>query len=266
MMLEIAEQRMGQTLESLFDNLRKRTGVGKEIDELLRLLAMLEVRSDGMSGEILKLLARENDPVRGIHFLNCYSVIAETTSAEQAAQIGQFLTGLKRKIADRKLNTDRNWEPRMKELVTLLVRDSQISKALVNSPSLGTIDTLYIAEALMEAPVESVGDADKNKLADVILAWCRKHPNEASARHVKIFKQHADAGSFLRSVVDATPQLLSPAVDVLFENPTEADRATFVRGLGADRLQTQKYSAIGLRRLLDGGAESLSFEETQVAM
>jgi len=41
---------------------------------------------------------------------------------------------------------------------------------------------------------------------------------------------------------------------VLFDKPTEADRGTLVRGLSADRLQTQKNSAIGLRRLLDGGS------------
>ena len=154
----------------------------------------------------------------------------------------------------------------MKELVTLLVRDSQISKALIDSLSLGAVDTLYVAEALVEAPEESVSDVDKAKVAEVILAWCRKHPDKISARHVRLFARHPDAGSFLRSIVDGAQQLLSPSVDVLFDKPTEADRATFVRGLGADRLQTQKNSAIGLRRLLDGGADSLSFEETQVAM
>ena len=267
MILQRSRQKiLRQNWESSFDKLRKQPAADNEIDELLRLLAMLKIRSDKVGGEILEILARETDPVRGIHLLTCYSVIAESTSAEQAAQIGQFLIGLKRQIADRKLNTDRNWEPRMKELVTLLVRDSQISKALLNSSSLGSADTLYLAEALIEAPEESVNDADKNKVADVILAWCRKHPDKISARHVRLFARHPDAGSFLRSIVDGAQQLLSPSVDVLFDKPTEADRATFVRGLGADRLQTQKYSAIGLRRLLDGGADSLSFEETQVAM
>jgi len=99
-----------------------------------------------------------------------------------------------------------------------------------------------------------------------MLAWCRKHPEAISTRHVKLFKQATDAASFLRSIVVDSPQLLSAAVDVLSKMPTDADRATFVRGLGADRLQTQKNSAIGLRRLLDRGAESLSFDETQAAV
>ena len=263
---EDVKRLMQSTGGVLLDIVKMQSASDKEIDERLRLLAMLKIRSNKVSVEILRFLASEDDPVRGIHLLTCYSIIAESTSSEQAAQIGQFLTGLKRKIADRKLNTDRNWEPRMKELVAALAKHPQIGRAIVDSPSLGARHTLYVAEALMNAPSEHVNDSLKTELANVILAWCRKYPKQTTARHVKLFQKLPDAASFLRSSVGGRAQLLSPTVDALFETPVEADRATFVRGLGADRLQTQKNSAIGLRRLLDRGADSLSFDETQVAL
>jgi len=239
----------------------------REIDELFRLYAMHRIKSEKWSGRVFSTFAAEKDPVRGIHLLNCYSFIVDSASAEQAQQISQFLLRLKLRLAQKgMMNTDRNWEPRMKELVAALAKHPQIGRAIVDSPSLGARHTLYVAEALMNAPSEHVNDSLKTELANVILAWCRKYPKQTTARHVKLFQKLPDAASFLRSSVGGRAQLLSPTVDALFETPVEADRATFVRGLGADRLQTQKNSAIGLRRLLDRGADSLSFDETQVAL
>jgi hypothetical protein len=188
-----------------FDAPENRRRSVEELDELLRLLAMLRVRSDKVGGIILSLLEDESDPVRGIHLLNCYSVIAESTTAEQATQIGDFLIGLKRAIADRKLNTDRNWQPRMKELVALLARDPRVRQSLVSASTLGAAETLYVAETLVDAPAASLGDAEKLEVAGAVLAWCRKNPGETSTRHVRLFERHPDAANFLRSVVDDVP-------------------------------------------------------------
>ncbi len=245
------------------DNLRKLVASAKETDELFRLFAMSRIKSDSVSRQVFLIFATEKDPIRGIHLLNCYSFIGNSASAQQAAQISQFLIGLKRSLAKRGLNTDRNWEPRMKELVAALAKDTQIRTAILDSNSLGASDTLYLAEALINAQVEDGRDDVRSKVASVMLAWCRKYPTEVSARHVQLFRHHAEAASFLRSVGDNSQNLLSSTVSVLFEKPIDADRAIFVRGLGSQRLETKKQAAIGIRRLLEGGVNPLTFEETQ---
>ena len=118
----------------------------------------------------------------------------------------------------------------------------------------------------MNLPASQVDDPVKRNVAEGILAWCRKKTAQTTARHVKLFQYLPDAASFLRSNVGDVPRLLSPAVDVLFAVPIKADRKIFAKGLGDSRLQTQKNSAIGLRRLLDKGGESLNFDEAQAAL
>ena len=51
----------------------------REIDELFRLYAMHRIKSEKWSGRVFSTFAAEKDPVRGIHLLNCYSVIAQST-------------------------------------------------------------------------------------------------------------------------------------------------------------------------------------------
>ncbi len=264
--LQNANSELAPLLQKYLNALFSQEVGEREIDELLRLCAMERFQSDDLGGTVSKILDSEKDPVRRIHLLNCYSFIVNSPSTEQAQKISQFLLGLKPTLAQQGKNTDRNWEPRMKELVAALAKHPRIGRAIVDSPLMGPVHTLYVAEALTKGPAEHVNDSVKTELANVILAWCRKNSEQVSARHVKLFQRLPKAASFLRSIVDERPHLLSPTVDVLVDGPTAVDRATFVRGLRADRLQTQKNSAIGLRRLMDKGAELLSFEETQVAV
>ncbi len=255
-----------QTGNALLQRWQSANNTEQPIDELLRLLAMLRLPSEAIGNRILTMLVANDDPVRGIHLLNCFSLIGQSVSVQQAQQIRQFLCSLKQQIGSRGWNIDRNWEPRMTELVSRLAKYRTIREQITAATNFGSNDTLYLAEALTNISQERTAAGLQSEIASAIHNWCRQHPDEMSARHVLLIQNHPHTAELLRKILAERPQLLDVAVKLLSERPTESDRASFVRGLDSDRLETIKRAAIGLRRLLNRGARELTFKEASVAV
>ena len=106
--------------------------------ELVRVAAMLAPYNPVILGELTARLTGESDPTDDLHHLIAAARLPVERSIPQTEAIAAALLRLDRKIADRGLNTDTNWEPRMAELyAALFARDPLLAPALVQNAELG---------------------------------------------------------------------------------------------------------------------------------
>ena len=242
-------------------------------NELLRLAAMINCPSDALASFAFELLQVENDPVRGIHLLNCYAMICQTMSPVQATAISEFLLTLKDQIAADGQNIDGNWEPRMQELVARLSTQAAFRSAVLADKRFGETPTLFVAGGIVQqARKDGLWDVNQ-RVANQILAWCERHLQDTTDRHVRLLcndqsddRQKAAADGFLRRALVRVPRLADVSVKHLSKRPQVADRGLFIVGLENPSWDVCKHAVIGLRRLLASGVKKLTLKESQAVL
>ena len=119
---------------------RRRQGREEEaVDrELVRAAAMIAPYNPVILGELTGRLTEESDPSDDLHHLFAAARLPVERSMPQTDAIAAALVRLDAKIADRGLNTDTNWEPRLTELYDALFgHDPRLGDALAERPDLG---------------------------------------------------------------------------------------------------------------------------------
>ena len=106
--------------------------------ELVRIAAMLAPYNPVILGELTGRLTAGSDPSEDLHHLLAAARLPVERSIAQTEAAAAALVRLDAKVADRGLNTDTNWEPRLKELYdALCARDRLLPVAIINDPDLG---------------------------------------------------------------------------------------------------------------------------------
>ncbi|MFH5806626.1 HEAT repeat domain-containing protein [Alienimonas sp. DA493] len=106
--------------------------------ELVRVAAMIAPYNPVILGELTGRLTESSDPTEDLHHLFAAARLPVERSAPQTEAIAAALVRLDAKVAERGLNTDTNWEPRLTELYDeLFEKDRQLAAAVVARPDLG---------------------------------------------------------------------------------------------------------------------------------
>ncbi|NNJ27980.1 DUF7133 domain-containing protein [Alienimonas chondri] len=106
--------------------------------ELVRVAAMIAPYNPVILGELCARLTETSEPDEDLHHLFAAARLPVERSAPQTEAIAAALVNLDAKVAARGLNTDTNWEPRLKELYdALFKRDPRLAAALIERPDFG---------------------------------------------------------------------------------------------------------------------------------
>ena len=167
----------------------------------------------------------------------------EANNASQTLGIANAILGLQKKIDENGLNQDRNWEPRVKEVVRRLIsQDAGIGRqfATVGFNRPGQIFLFeFIPPDLKGGAIDRFvetlqSDEDFQMTSDVVrlLGQTRSEKNQKLIR---------DSFS-IASVRDAI-------IDLISKRPLESDRKLFVQALELSRVKTVRLAAQSLGKL-----------------
>lgn len=275
-----------QSPSDLFDLAAKVAGANDRANtndvvyELLRLAAMLH--PDGkLDGEpLLKMIGSQSDPVRQTHFLNCLAVTGADVDVSEAPVVANALFAIPGQLSATGRQTDRNWSPRMSQLVQRLCQNSNVASAIINHSKFGDGEYEFILSGVAGSGIAGSGIADSfsdpeandgeilNAALANELAWCRRNPDRVTAPQVQRLSRYKDAGDFLGSL--AGNKTLRPTLIKAFAaKPETSHRLLFVQGLESESAETQKFSVVGLRRLISRPNvedRSLNVSETQAVL
>lgn len=211
--------------------------------EILRCLAMAKLVDEKLAESILLLIDPDSDPVFDIHVL---ASIAESSFADDAPRhrIAQGILGLQPKIDARHLNQDRNWQPRVKEIIRKLVQLDPGLAGEIAQQDFTRIGQIFLFDFVpAEKRVDSIDRFMKNLRKDedfqltsdlVRLLGSTPHPP-----HWKI----------IRDSFETDPQVRDTVVELLGRKPYEGDREKFIGGLKSSQTKIVRIAAQALWKL-----------------
>jgi len=252
-----------QGLPEVFESYNSRSGVSVGVSDSVfkqKVFEALESDDARLSREVIRMIAvsRNVDPVfasaalksinesstveNDIHVLGMIAYV-EANNASQTLDIANAILGLQKKIDENGLNQDRNWEPRVKEVVRRLIsQDAGIGRqfATVGFNRPGQIFLFeFIPPDLKGGAIDRFvetlqSDEDFQMTSDVVrlLGQTRSEKNQKLIR---------DSFS-IASVRDAI-------IDLISKRPLESDRKLFVQALELSRVKTVRLAAQSLGKL-----------------
>jgi putative heme-binding domain-containing protein len=215
-----------------------------ELDrELARTLGMLNHSDAGLRSRVLAKCGNQSSPLDDIHYLACYARFGGKRNANEAGLVAIALLDLDRKIAERKLNRDSNWAPRVHELyVGLAEKDASLHQAMVEHPAFGRPDHALFA---------NTEGFPKDKAARVFLErWQRDKSYALNGNIVQLFEA-LPADEVLPTVRKRwgdTGQE-SALLPLLAKKPSAADRKKFIEGLHSPQSAVVTACVGGLEKL-----------------
>jgi hypothetical protein len=211
--------------------------------ELSRTLAMIEDDDPAVLGKVAERLTKDSDPIEDVHYLIVLARLRAERSFAITLRVANALLALDRKVAQRKLNRDRNWPLRVAELHAELARkDASLNTALLAHPDFGRPDHALFARA---------PGFDRRRAAEVFLARADRDAD---------FPWNADLIELLGDLPDdkALPVLhrlwgehgLDEVIlPLLARRPREEDRAKFLKGLDSVQMVAVRLSLDALGKL-----------------
>ncbi|MEM7783573.1 MAG: hypothetical protein AAF623_09495 [Planctomycetota bacterium] len=227
--------------------------------EFGRVAAMLQISDDVVKETIVRQVIDEtNDVSQQIHWMICLSQVLGNSgdglvSKKLAEPVAKAILEIPVRLKQQNRNTDRNFIPRMKELVSRLVEkggvvfENQLSSFMDGTPS-----NLYLLSLLSETA--------QRKVVTRITQEIRRNPDATTAEQLQAI--HSFGGPAYHPILRQfrnQKQFQPILASALSRSPLPEDREFFIQGLEAPNLTTVKNSAVGLRR-------SFQFYDPQVVV
>ena len=202
------------------------TGVAKVDHELIRIIAMLQRDDAELRGRLLTSITDSSHPTDDIHVLITLARLPGERSEEQRSQAGAALLAIDRKVQERSLRQDSNWNERLMEMYAgLAERDPGFPESLLEQPEFGRPAHVQFVSAM---PPERFGDAiavfvekvrnDENYEWDPDVVFLLGASGDPEVRNM--LRERCDEYA-LRNAILMT----------LSQEPSETDRPLFIDGL-----------------------------------
>jgi putative heme-binding domain-containing protein len=217
--------------------LAERRNFGNALVELGRLAALMQLQNEAIREILFGQLVSAEESVDKLHWLFCLSQTGLSSDLESISQVAQTLYELNRRVQG-----DRNWEPRLIELVSALVQQSpELAEQLLHGFS-GSDEQLFILPCLpYEYRIIAIA-----RLANSL---------DVSAHQVTepqlraIFESQTLEYQSMFRVAATIPHLADLSILALTRLPEEQNRPFYREGLKSRNMTVVKNSAIALRRL-----------------
>jgi putative heme-binding domain-containing protein len=211
--------------------------------EIARTFAMIGSEDPEILERIAKRFSPDSDPVEDIHYLFVLSRLMGPRPRWITEKTAETLLSLDRKIAERGLNRERNWERRMSEAFEALVeKDPRLTDALFNRPEFGRSEhTLYVGSS----------DSDRRRAAEIF--WRKALHSEPFDWTPAIIDlvgtlPAENIAPRLRGLWDRWG-LRRSILKVLAKKPAEEDRERFLWGLSDSDPSTNRIALEALSDL-----------------
>ena len=252
-----------QGLPEVFESYNSMSGVSVGISDAVfkrKLLEAFDSDDASLSREAIRTIAvaRNVDPVfaskalksindsstvdSDIHVL-CMLAHVGANNESQTQEVVSAILGLQKKIDENGLNQDRNWEPRVKEVIRRLVsKDARIGRqiATVGVRRPGQIFLIeFVPQDLKDVAIDRFvevlqSDEDFQMTSDII----RLLGQTRSEKNQKLIRDSFE----IASVRDAI-------IDLISKRPLESDRKLFVKSLELSQVKTVRLAAQSLGKL-----------------
>jgi putative heme-binding domain-containing protein len=211
------------------------------VDEIGRLAAMLRLQSADLQNEMLGQIRRRKSAVDQIHWLNCLACTVMPLSASETAEVAETLAKIDLEIVQQGLETDRNWVPRMRELVSTLFGLNEGLPLAIASRLVGRDGQVYLFDELPQAI--------KPMAVNVFVEAVESDVNSATPNQLRIVASSPLAKSqrILESAVKV-PTLRDTALLAICLDPHRFDRSLVATALQSADLRLVKQAAIAIRR------------------
>lgn len=227
--IQIEEEEMTALVKEL--ELLYPTGEAILDRELSRLIAMLSPTSSRLLDQLLTRINEQSLPVSDLHYLICVACLPVERSEDQSARITDVLLSLFEKMQAANMVIDRNWEPRVGELVQQLITyDPTLPQQLIADPRFGEPAHAFLISTM---PKETA------RLAlDRYLERITRGQLELTPDLLGLFSGHLNDSVLAlarKSLEEETLQ--AAAVLLLAEANREEDRQQLLRGLSSSHWQ-----------------------------
>lgn len=222
--------------------------------ELSRLLAMLEPFNAELLSRVLAKIDGDSHPTDDVHYLIVAARLPVSRDKSHRDKTAAALVAIERKLKERKLHQDSNWEPRLKELYrTLVDHDPLLPDAIVAESGFGlpghVLFMSYLPAELLETAIDAFArqveaDDEYRWSNDVVFVFAESKKPEHREQIRSLFDEHFS----VRGAVQV----------VLSKDPDEKDREKFVAGLESAQLEILSACLTALEKLPP------SKEETQL--
>ena len=208
--------------------------------ETARLIGMLKPNDDLLANAIADVATYERDPVRKIHYLNCLAVAGGKLDDKSVNNVASSLLAIRRDIDEAELPVDRNWEPRMRQLASMLFKDMRIPEAVVKDSSYGQPSDVWLFDVLPEI-FKSLA---KSRIAMEV----KINREDVSRRQLRCLSADQKYVGLIRSFSDRD-EFVDLLVLSVHSNPNQLDVDVLFKGLDSFSLTVNKASLIGLQKI-----------------
>ena len=204
------------------------TGDSRVDRELARLMAMIEAKSPLLLERVLGEITDESSPSLDLHHLIVVSRNGAARSSEQRGVIARSLVQLRFKVDARMLKLDSNWDARLSEMYTELVKhDPALPQAVIAQPDFGLPDHATFLTALSAADQQHALDRIAERIAGT-----EDYPWTAEIVRLLGRSRRDEHRQLLQKQLD-NYSLQGAVLSVLARKPGDSDRSSFVKGLEA---------------------------------
>ena len=220
--------------------------------ELARLLAMLEPFNPRLLSRILAKIDGNTHPSTDLHYLIVSARLPVSREKTHREQTSVALVAIERKIRERQLNLDSNWEPRFQELYKALVdHDPLLPDAIVAQSGFGLPGHVLF---MSHIPAELVATA-----VDAFARQIAANDNYAWSNDVVFVlgeSSNPEHRELIRSLYEDQFSVRGAVQVVLSERPEEQDRDMFLAGLDSTQLEILTACLDALEKLPPSENES----------
>lgn len=201
--------------------------------ELARLLAMLEPFNAKLLTKVLDKITAESHPSADLHYLIVAARLPASRDKAHREKTAAAFVAIERKMKERKLNQDANWEPRLKELYrTLVDQDPLLPDVVIADPGFGqpghVLFMSYLPGELLEMAVDAF--AEQVNVND-------EYPWSNDVVFIFGESKKPEHRELVRSLYGENFSIRGSIQVVLSKNPDEQDRDKFIAGLDSSQLE-----------------------------
>ncbi len=209
--------------------------------EIGRLAAMIGMYSEDLRGVILEQVEITESPIERIHWLNCLARIGGVMSPDDTSELAEVLVHVHQHILDQSLQTDRNWVPRMRELVGQIFLEDRRVASDVAERMQGRDSEVYLFDELPQAL--------KSKARNCFMNAVKNDIQNATPNQLRIVApiKSVESVEILRKAVKYE-HLRETALLAICLNADPQDRQLMVLAVGSGQPTLVKQAAIAIRR------------------
>ncbi len=208
-------------------------------EQAARVAGMYRYPGNEIAKKLVEKLELIDDPVRKIHLLIAIARVSGQRDESMRKVLASNLLKLRESIQAKGLPIDRNWNPRMRELVRSLFRDPELVEEVVGS-EFGRPSQVWMFDALPNAFREQAAASVMDRMLE--------DRSSVTAEQLRCTIYHRNYLNIVRSF-SGDVRFTDMVVLAVGAVPVAGDRDVLCRGLRSLNPKVAKQSAIGLRKL-----------------